>query len=135
MEFYEYALMYIKHKDLMKRTIISIEPRQERDDETQKRYVINTKVGETRVLYVVPKMQDYQKQTELAQLVTRNEEQNVKYILKNWAEFVKLNCLIIFLDHKNHSKWSINPALHDKVTEKKDLERGVMSLFQSSISE
>jgi hypothetical protein len=121
MDFAEYALTYLKHKDLIKRQIVKIHPKV--NDSITVEYKTKTEN-----LSIQPKFHEI-KGTIIA---TQNEEHNVKALLKMWNEAVAKDVAIIFLDEKNHTKWMIRPSHHEKISEKKDIERGVLSIYQSS---
>jgi hypothetical protein len=121
MDFSEYVVTYLKHKDLIKRQIVTIHPKI--NDEIKIEY--KTKIE---TLSIQPELT----QIKGTIIATKNEQPNVLKLLELWSKAVEKNVQIIFLDEKNHTKWIIFPKHHDKISEKKDLEKGILSIFQSS---
>jgi hypothetical protein len=123
MDFSEYAVLYIKHKDVIKKQIVTIVPKPNSEFELE----YKTKIE---ILSIQPTLT----QIKGTIIATRNEQKNVEMLLKLWDEALKKDVQIIFLDEKNHSKWMVRPTHHDKVCEKKDREKALLSIFQSSFA-
>jgi len=129
----EWTINYLKNKDILTKFIEEI-------DESPKEWdiVIKTKTGEKFYL-VLPKIGDF---GEIAKkidgknvtVVALNTKENLDVLVKNWDKAAKHPGLcVIFVnpDSELEKKWIIFPYTHDKITERKSLEKGLNAMFQT----
>jgi len=65
-------------------------------------------------------------------VVLYNTKENLSLILENWKKFVKYEKLTLYFVNpfsELDTKWIIMPCVHDRVTEKESLKRGLQALF------
>lgn len=64
-------------------------------------------------------------------IATLNKKENVEWLYNNWSKLEKTNTSYFFVNPQKESYWAVNPRNHSKVTGKKDLKKGLLSLFES----
>ena len=129
----EWALNYVKNKDLLVRQIEKIEENKEGWD-----IVVTTKSGEKFYL-VIPKIDDFKKIMEKVKghhltIVVFNTKENLDAVMENWGKVKDHEHLAIMFvnpDSQLDKKWVVFPYTHHKVTEKASLKRGLKTLFQT----
>jgi len=131
----KWAKTYFLNKDLLigKKPII-----EEKDD-----YILITNEDQSHVIVIVKEklenikpiverfteLENLHKPTKLT-LVLYNKKENVQLIVKGWHELIKKpNLSILFVNPKTHTKWSVNPYIHNKIADKKTLKKGLLSLY------
>lgn len=65
-------------------------------------------------------------------LVCNNNKENFDFLLKNWDQFTNKDVKIFFVNPKTSSHWAIYPKHHSKIVEKKELKKGLQSLYENS---
>jgi len=64
-------------------------------------------------------------------VVCLNKKENVLVLTKEWNKFIKNNEVkILFVNPELNKNWSINPSLHNKFCDTKNLKMGLLSLFE-----
>jgi len=129
----EWAVDYIKNKDILARTIEAIEENKEGWD-----IIVKTKTGE-RYYLIRPRMEDFKEILHLLDekavtIVVLNMKNNLEALIKNWGKLVDYPRLcIIFVNPYSEleKKWLVYPTTHQFVTEKASLERGLNAMFQT----
>lgn len=129
----EWAVNYIKNKDILTKFIEEI-------DESPKEWdiAVKTKTGEKYYL-VVPDIGDFNEIAKRIEgksvvVVALNTKKNLDVLIKNWENAAKhpgLCFIFVNPDSEIEKKWIVFPYTHEKVTEKKSLERGLKALFQT----
>lgn len=69
-----------------------------------------------------------------SQIITLNTKENLDSLIENWKDFSEIdNLKLIFVNPriKENNFWTINPKLHNIITEKKALKKGLNTLFKS----
>ena len=127
----EWAVNYIKSRDIIARAITGIEMGKEGWD-----IVVHAKDGD-RFYAVVPEISSFD---EIAQkagdravcIVTYNTRHNLDRLVDGWSRLSALPKLsLIFANPKSSldQKWLIVPYTHEFVTEKASLKRGLKAMF------
>lgn len=118
---------YLKYKDTVYRKLIRIDknPQKneitcERKDGTKQKYLCLNELTELNIANLI--------NTKISCL---NTKKNVDWLTKNWDELKDINTTFIFANPSQSIHWSINPKLHDNVTEKSNLKKGLKALFES----
>lgn len=127
----EWALQFMRNKDLLTRTITSIDKNVDGWD-----MAINTTAGQKFVL-VVPDLAEIKPHLprvgdNAVWAVTLNRHQNVDALVELWPGLIacpKLVVVFVNPSSNTETKWIIMPHVHDRITEKKALKSGLMSLF------
>ena len=60
--------------------------------------------------------------------VTNNSLKNQEFLIKNWTKFLIEDLRIIFVNLETNFKWMIHPYIHDRVCEKKHIEKSIFSI-------
>lgn len=124
MELAEWLTIYLKHQDLMKKSIKSIEV-------DGSAVLVEKETGNEEWL-VEENLELHN--ADVNGIVTLNKKKNLKTLLERWNMIAEKNMKIIFANPKTNEKWLVVPSHHSRVADKKGLKKGLESLF-SSISE
>ncbi len=118
----EWLTIYIKHKDIMEKKLVSI------DESKEKIFFKYTYKNVTGVPMDKLELPSTEGETVVA---TLNTKDNVQFLIDNWTEFEKIPSLtLIFVHIKTNEKWLIRPHIHKHIQEGK-VELGIWSLAQS----
>lgn len=58
-----------------------------------------------------------------------NTEQNLEFLLDHWQEFLQEKLSVLFVNPDSGEQWKVSPLLHDRITDEKNLKKGLRSLF------
>ena len=123
----DWAIHFIKHKDIFLHNLNSIE-----DTETGFIAEFKTKKEE----YII---QDNLEFTDIPKdesvcFVTLNNQKNFAKLIAEWKIIIAFPKLkIIFVEKISNGKhWIISPSLHDKVSDKASLKSGLKSLYDAA---
>lgn len=129
-ELKDWLVMFVRHRDLFKKSILNIK-------EEGRFVILETKNG-VQYYAVLPKIEDigwllsdYQSKT--ISLVVYNTMDNLNAVLKYWDELARLPMLAIYFVNPNSStdkKWIIYPFTHSKISEEASLKQGLLTLFE-----
>ncbi len=133
-ELKEWLVNYIKNRDILLKSIESINEKSREWD-----VVVKTKKGGKRHYIVMPELDDFGKIAEKLDdqtitLVVLNKKKNLDILIENWGKIThNPKFCVIFVNPKSEleKKWIVFPHTHEKVTEKASLTRGLKSLFQT----
>jgi len=124
MELSEWLTIYLKHQDLMKKSIKSID--------LDGAVVLVEKDAGVDEWLVEEDLELHN--VDVAGIVTLNKKKNLKTLLSKWDAVIDKNIRIIFANPKTNEKWLVVPNHHSRVADEKHLKAGLESLF-SNISE
>src|SRR3989338_2145561 len=141
----EWVYYYAKNKDVLTRTIVKIEKKQNElfiihKNKIQQYFVVEhisiQKKEDKEIMDTILKVLQQNKSdaAKFYVIVFYNTTENLQYITKNWNLFVGFpNLTIIFANpaSKTDKRWVIQPYTHNKITEKAALESGLKSLFET----
>jgi len=123
----EWTINFVKHKDMFSRKLI---------DFKVEKGTIEFNFKDKKHLYViVPLLNDNLKKylkDEPISVVCLNKKENLNFLKAHWNSFIdysKLN--FIFVNPNVNDKWSINPNIHEKVSERESLGLGLKTMFES----
>lgn len=123
----EWSKNYIKFKDCFKRQIKTIE-------EIEKGLLVHEK-KENKNYFIYEKLKNNliinKKIKNKVFLITLNTKENVKELADNWALVENEDLTIIFANIKTNESWMVHPKTHSKITEKKLIKQGLISLHES----
>ncbi|MBN2421759.1 hypothetical protein JXB41_00910 [Candidatus Woesearchaeota archaeon] len=127
MNLLEWAVLYIKNKDLLSKKLVNLEVREKSVVCEFKDYKMSCFVEQDLADINLDKIRKGN-----IIVVCLNKKANVKFLAENWSKFI-LNPLfkIIFSNPVINDKWIICPYTHDKITEEAALKPGLISLFGS----
>jgi len=60
-----------------------------------------------------------------------NSKKNLDWLISNWQELKSLDSVFFFANPQKAVHWSINPRIHDGITDKSSIKSGLNSLFDS----
>ncbi len=129
----EWALQYLQNRDLLMRAITGIQKNTDGWD------IVLTTTTESRYVTVLPDLGAITGILEKASgknvlVVTTNVRTNVDAVIAAWPELIKhpkLSILFVNPYSGTDKRWTINPHVHEKVTERKALKLGLYSLFST----
>ena len=128
----EWAINYIKNRDLLKKNIESIEKSKEDG------FIVNFK-DKKQYFIVKPFIEDFSEiinkinKGEYFSLVIFNTKENFKAIVDNWnilIEFKNLSIYFVNPFSQLDKKWIIYPYTHHKISDKASLEIGLRTMFE-----
>ena len=140
-ELSEWMISFIKHKDVIKKSILSIETK---EGQGQDKIFVKYKDKEQEIL-ILPQLdsssmdvikkslENKSKELHVA-VVVLNSDNNLNFLVKNWGELSKYALLSFYFVNPASSleqKWIIFPYTHDKVTEKSALKTGLLSIAET----
>ena len=124
MELKEWIQSYLKNRDAVEGDILSFEDK-------GSDFIVHKKSGP--VLFLIrPDISDTAELNISGKfsLVVKNNRKNLDFVINRWDVFSKLQGLCIyFVNPRTNDKWLLNPYVHNQVTEKSALKRGLQSLF------
>ena len=123
----EWAVEYIKNKDLVQKRLVNIET-------TESLIICKYKAGEG-TYFIEPTLSEKvlaEIKEEECTVVCLNKKENLSILIKNWERFAKFKKLcFIFVNPLINERWIIFPYTHNLITEYSSLKRGLQSLFCS----
>ncbi len=132
-ELKEWLLNFIKNKDLITKSIIEIEENSGGWAFTAKR-----KDGVKHYL-AIPDITDIEQIISMAgsldaTVAVLNRKQNLDKVIENWGRLAAMPKLCIIFanpDSQTEKKWVLFPATHNRITEKRALKKGLLSMFET----
>ena len=65
-------------------------------------------------------------------IVCENTKQNLDSFISNWDSYVKEQSTILFLNQETGSHWSLTPHIHQRITGKDDIAKGIKAIYSNS---
>ena len=126
----EWAVGYVKHRDILTKNIIDIK-------EEPDRVIVKFKDKE-QVFLIRPTVDDSLveeiKKDENISIVVLNSKENLNFLIKNWSKLIKFEKITIFFINpfsELDTKWFISPYVHDKICDKDSLKLGLKTMFET----
>lgn len=123
----EWTSIYLDHINSFKKNI-------EKKEVFKDRIVCHLKNGDKQIYQIRPKLNIdiLKKNQNRIIIVCLNTKDNLNFVIENWSRLIKNPLLkIIFTNTFENQQWSLIPFLHNKISEKATLKRGLKSLFES----
>jgi len=118
---------YLKYKNTIHRKISKIDKKLQKQELT-----CHQKDGTIQKYLCLNELEKLKiKDLENNRVSCLNTKQNLDWLIKNWDEIKNMNTTFFFANPSQSMHWSINPKLHDNITEKNNLKQGLKSLFNS----
>jgi len=128
----DWAINYLKNKDLISRKIELIEKNRDGFDfyikfkDKEQFFVVDPVIGD------IGKILSKFDPERYFGLFVLNTKHNLDILVKNWGEFVKIKNLGIYFVNpfsQLDKKWIIYPYTHNSICEQNALERGLKTMF------
>jgi hypothetical protein len=130
MDLKEWAIAFIKHRDLAFRRIASI-------DDKGKELLVKQKDSKEIHNHVAEKIDDallkkiHSEDNKM--IFCLNTEENLEFLIKHWDKFKIINNLtLVFANLKNDDKWIINPKLHSIIADSASIKQGLQSMYDTA---
>lgn len=132
----EWTVTFIKHKDMIKQQIVSIEEKHGvfhvvmKGDKKQD-YFVFEKFVDTKQVEDAGKKSDADPNYSL-NVVCYNTSENLKLLVQHWKECAAHTKLLFYFVNPHSTtdvKWTINPWLHNRISDPASLETGLKSMF------
>jgi hypothetical protein len=129
----EWAINYIKNRDILVRQIEKIEENKDGWD-----IAVTAKTG-MKFYLIVPKIEDFDGllkkiDTSNITIIVFNTKANLDAVINNWGKikgYPHLSIMFVNPNSELDKKWLVFPHTHDRVTEKASFKRGLKALFQT----
>lgn len=129
----EWIVNYIKNRDILTKTIESIEENKDDWD-----LVVRTKTGKKYFL-IMPIIEDFNEILKkldkgAVTVVVLNTKKNLNSLIENWdnvIDYPKFCIMFVNPYSELEKKWTIYPHTHEKVTGKASLAKGLKAMFQT----
>ena len=131
MDLQEWALQYIKQKDMIKQDLVSYKAE-------ENKVLCEYKEGKKSVFLCKENLELDEikniKKDETFFLVCLCNEHNFKVLANNWDLFkTKQNLTFIFLNQNIAEKWIIKPFIHAKIADPKTLKQGLRTMYETCL--
>lgn len=121
MNLQEWAQIFLKQRDIIKREIAEIK-------EEEKGFLIITKEGKEKKIIVEEELSTKEANT----IICLNTKKNVEKIINMWQELSqKEDLLVVFASPKTNEKWLVKPYHHNKISDKESLKQGLLSMYDA----
>jgi hypothetical protein len=129
MDLKEWAIAYVKNKDLTQRKLVKIEDKKDHLECVYK--------DKTIITFVLDKLDekifDLMKDKEHKMFAAYNKEENFKFLIKHWEKLSKIkNLSFVFVNDKFNDKWQINPYLHSLIADPDSIENGLKTMYDTA---
>lgn len=125
----QWLIPYLRAKDAVHKNIANLTEDAENAD-----VVVELKTGTKKYYFIRPKL-SAEEAANLAQgkeavIVTMNTKDNLNILITAWQKLLvpKLSIVFVNPDSVGEKQWTVYPAVHDRVTEKESLRRGLESM-------
>jgi hypothetical protein len=123
----EWTEAYLKYKDTVHRKIQRIEQKPGTNQ-----IVCENKDGTTHTYICVEDLSSLSpKELNDKRVSCLNTKKNADWLINNWSEVKNTNVTFLFANPKKATHWSINPRLHDSISDKSAVKPGIKALFES----
>ena len=125
----EWAVNYLKHRDIILKTIVSI-------NEEADKIIVEFRDKE-QVFLVIPNLDksliEDIKNKNLS-IISLNSKENLNFLTDNWKKLVKFENLKFFFVNpfsEPDKKWFISPYVHNKICDENSLKLGLKTMFDT----
>lgn len=131
----EWTVAFISAKDAIKQQLLSIDEAKpvhaKYKDNKMQDYFILEKLDDLHEVFAAAKKSDSNGLYSV-HVVCYNSEHNLKQLILRWKECALHQRLFFYFvnpDSQTETKWVINPWLHSRVSDDKNIELGLRSMF------
>ena len=126
----EWAVSYVKHRDMITKNIVNIK-------EEQDKVIVKFKDKE-KVFLIMPIVNDSViekiNKDKNTGIIILNSKENLDFLIKKWSKLIKFEKLTIFFINpfsEPEKKWFISPYVHNKICDKDSLKLGLKTMFET----
>jgi len=128
LELIEWAINYVKNKDLVKRDLV--------DYEQDNEIIIFHHKEYDQTCFCVEYLDDsIKKQMDKKKrmlIVCPNSKKNLKYLTENWKFFKDYEFLsLVFANIEYNLRWIIRPSIHNHVADESNIAKGLKAMFET----
>ncbi|MFP4567458.1 MAG: hypothetical protein ACLFN8_00790 [Candidatus Woesearchaeota archaeon] len=118
---------YLRYKDSIKRSISKIDVLKDKGE-----IVCVMKDGSTHKYLCVDNLIELDASNlDNVRVSCLNTKVNFDWLINNWSVLKNVNIIFLFANPQRAMHWTINPKIHDNITDKGSIKSGLLSLFES----
>jgi hypothetical protein len=118
---------FLKYKDTIQRKIQEIEINKDK-----KEIKVTQKDGTIHKYECIDDLTNINiKNIENKRIVCLNTKNNLNWLINNWQDIKEIETTFIFSNPKKTAHWTVNPKIHNNITEKSAVKQGLKTLFES----
>jgi len=126
----EWAVSYVKHRDMITKNIVNIK-------EEQDKVIVKFKDKE-KVFLIMPIVNssviEKINKGKNTGIIILNSKENLDFLIYNWKKLVKFQKLTFFFANpfsELEKKWFISPYVHNKICDENSLKLGLKTMFDT----
>jgi len=125
----EWTVNYLKHRDIILKTIIKI-------NEESDKLVVKFK-DKVQVFLLIPSLDDSlinEINNKQINVIVLNSKENLNFLINKWKKLVKFENLKFFFVNpfsELEKKWFISPYVHNKICDDDSLKQGLKTMFET----
>ncbi len=126
----EWAIGYVKHRDMIAKNIVDIK---EEQDKVIVKFKDKEQVFLIRPIVNDSVIQEINKDKNTG-IIMLNSKENLNFLINRWNKLVKFEKLALFFINpfsELEKKWLISPYVHNKVCDKDSLKLGLKTMFET----
>lgn len=131
MNLIDWAVNYVKHKDLVTKNLNGFSVKDSYVEFNFKDkvhdYFIEESLKIEKIKSIYEKNSGHQKT-----IVCLHRKDNFDFLITHWHDLIKQNVNFIFVNPEHQDKWIINPMLHNKICDQKSLKQGLKTMFDAA---
>lgn len=133
----EWTHNYLKNKDILHKRISTVTDKGDyilvkNKDETCVIVIVKEKIDSMEPVLELFKKYEKKHKAQKLTLVIYNSKKNLDLLIKSWKKVTEfLTLTVIFANPKVNEKWIINPAIHNRIADPKNLKQGLLSMFKN----
>jgi len=125
----EWAVSYVKHRDMLTKNIVDIKEEQDKVivkfKDKEQVFLIRAVLNKS----IINEINDKQ-----MSVISLNSKENFDFLIENWKKLVKFQNLTFYFVNpfsELEEKWFISPYVHNKICDKDSLKLGLKTMFET----
>ena len=126
----EWAVSYVKHRDILAKNIVDIK---EEQDKVIVRFKDKEQVFLIRPIVNDSVTKEINKEKNIC-VVMLNSKENFNFLINKWNKLIKFEKLTLFFVNpfsEPDKKWFISPYMHNKICDEDSLKLGLKTMFET----